>query len=179
MTRKTKLIISLILITLGVACRLLPHLWNFAPIAGIALFAGIYLGRRYAVVLPVASMFIGDLFIGFYDWKLMLAVYASFVLVGLIGVLIKKHKSLETVLAGSIMASVLFFLVTNFAVWQFSPWYAKSLQGLIQCYTMALPFFRNTFLGDLFYVVVLFGVYESIVIFANPVSYTHLTLPTN
>ena len=167
MTKQTKLIISLILIALGVACRLLPHLWNFAPIAGIALFAGVYLGRRYAVILPVVAMFIGDLFIGFYDWKLMLAVYGCFVLIGLLGTLIKKYKSVETVLAGSIVASVIFFLVTNFAVWQFSPWYAKSLAGLIHCFTMALPFFRNTLLGNVFYTVVLFGAYETVMILAK------------
>lgn len=164
MTKQTKLIISVILVSLGVFCRLLPHLWNFAPIAAIALFAGVYLGRRYAVVLPVLAMLVGDLFIGFYDWKLMLMVYISFVLIGLLGTLIKKYKSPETVVAGSIVASVIFFLATNWAVWQFSPWYAKSLAGLLQCYTLALPFFRNTMFGDLFYTSVLFGAYEAVVI---------------
>ena len=167
MTKQTKLIISVILVVLGVACRLLPHLWNFAPIAGIALFAGVYLGRRYAIILPVVAMSIGDLFIGFYDWKLMLAVYGSFALIGLLGTLIKKHKSVETVLAGSILASVIFFLATNWVVWQFSPWYAKSLAGLIHCFTMALPFFRNTLLGNLFYTSVLFGAYEVVVIWTK------------
>ena len=162
MSTKTKVFISLILVALGVACRLLPHFWNFAPIAAIALFAGVYLGRRYAVTLPIIAMFVGDLFIGFYDWKLMLVVYGSFIFVGLLGAAIRKQKSVETVLAGSIVASILFFLATNWAVWQFSPWYAKSGAGLIQSYTFALPFFRNTLLGDLFYTSVLFGAYESV-----------------
>lgn len=167
MTKETKLIIAIILVALGVACRLLPHLWNFAPVAAVALFSGVYLGRRYAVVLPIVTMLIGDLFIGFYDWKLMLTVYGCFVLIGLIGSLIKKYKSVETVFASSILASVLFFLATNWAVWQFSPWYARSLSGLIQCYTLALPFFRNTIFGDLFYIVVLFGAYETVLALAK------------
>ena len=167
MDKKTKIIISAILITLGVVCRLLPHIWNFAPIAAIALFAGVYLGRRYALVLPLLTMLIGDLFLGFYSWPVMLAVYVSFVLVGFLGTLIKKHKSVETVLAGSILASVIFFLATNWAVWQFSPWYAKNLAGLMQAFTMALPFFRNTLLGDLFYISVLFGAYEAVTILAK------------
>ncbi len=167
MTTKTKLVISVVLITLGVACRLLPHLWNLTPVAAIALFAGVYLGRRYAVVLPIATMAIGDLFIGSYEWKLMLVVYGSFIFIGLMGAWIKKHKSVETVLGGSIVASVLFFLATNWAVWQFSPWYAKNLVGLIHCYTLALPFFRNTLLGDLFYTSVLFGAYEAIMVWAK------------
>ncbi len=160
MNKKTKLIISFILIALGVACRLLPHLWNFAPVLAIALFSGIYLGRRYAVILPIIAMLIGDFFIGFYDWKLMGVVYASYILAGLIGSFVKKYKSVETVLASGISASVIFFLATNWAVWQFSPWYEKSLAGLIQCYTLALPFFRNAIFGDIFYVVILFGAYE-------------------
>ena len=160
MTKKTKLIISLVLIALGVACRLLPHVWNFTPIAAIALFAGVYLGRNYAIILPVAAMLIGDLFIGFYGWQMMAVVYASYALIGLSGVLIKKHKNMATVAAGGIFASVIFFLATNWAVWQFSSWYAKDLGGLMQCLTMALPFFRNTLLGNLFYISALFGAYE-------------------
>ncbi|MCG2697536.1 hypothetical protein L6307_00340, partial [Candidatus Parcubacteria bacterium] len=131
MSNKTKLIISIALIFLGVACRLMPHAWNFAPIAAIALFAGVYLGKNYAIGLPIIAMLIGDFFIGFYDWRLGLAVYGSYMIIGLLGLVIKKHKSFETVMAGSIVASVIFFIVTNWAVWQFSPWYAKSIAGLI------------------------------------------------
>ena len=167
MDKKTKLIIAAVLVVLGVTCRLLPHLWNFAPIAAIALFAGVYLGKKYAVLLPIIAMSIGDIFLGFYAWQMMIVVYASFVLIGLMGVWMKRHKSVETVLASSIVASVLFFLATNWAVWQFSPWYAHSLQGLIQSYTLALPFFRNTLLGNVFYTVVLFGAYEMVMIWAK------------
>lgn len=167
MTTKSKLIISIILVLIGVACRLLPHAWNFAPIAGIALFAGVYLGRNYAISLPVIAMVIGDLFIGFYELQLMIIVYGCYMVIGLLGTLIKKHKSMETVIAGSIVASVIFFLATNWAVWQFSPWYSKDLVGLVSCYTLALPFFRNTLFGNLFYVSVLFGAYEFIMIWAR------------
>lgn len=163
MDQKTKLIFSVFLIAIGVICRLLPHVWNFTPIAAIALFAGVYLGRNYALALPALTMLIGDFFIGFYDWKLMLAVYASYLLIGLLGVMIKKHKSVEIVGAGSLLGSVIFFIITNYAVWQFSPWYAKSVQGLVECYTLALPFLRNALLGDLFYAAVFFGAYEAVI----------------
>jgi len=166
MEKNNKIIISITLVAIGLVCRLLPHLWNFAPIAAIALFSGFYLGRRYAIILPLISMAIGDLFIGFYDFKMMLAVYISFALVGLFGFAVRKYKSLETVVASSIIASVAFYLITNYVVWQFSPWYARSFDGLIYCYTMALPFFRNTLMGDLFYVAVFFGAYEMVKILA-------------
>lgn len=160
MSTKSKILISILLVATGVATRLLPHLWNFAPIAGIALFAGAYLGRRYAIILPLVSLFIGDIFIGFYEWQLTLAVYGSFLLIGLGSAILQKHKNLFSVISLSLGSSILFFLVTNYAVWQFSPWYEKSVMGLIECYTMALPFFRGTVLGDMFYVGVFFGVYE-------------------
>jgi len=46
-------------------------------------------------------------------------------------------------------ASFLFFLISNLGVWWF--WYARTFSGLITCYTLALPFYRNTLLGDLFF----------------------------
>jgi len=160
MNQKNKIIISITLITFGLFFRLIPHPWNFIPISAIALFSGVYLGRFYALVLPILAIFLSDIFLGFYEWKLMLAVYGSFVLIGLIGQVIRKHKSLETILLGSLSASILFFLITNFAVWQFTSWYPKTLSGLIQCYILALPFFRNALLGDLFYTGIFFGAYE-------------------
>jgi hypothetical protein len=157
---KNKIVIFIILVGLGIILRLLPHPWNFTPIAAIALFAGVYLGKRYALSAPLLAMLVGDVFLGFYEWKLMAVVYASFAMAGLIGVFIRKRKSIRVVAAGTIAASTLFFLVTNFAVWQFSHWYPKTLAGLIQCYAMALPFFRSALLGDMFYVALFFGIYE-------------------
>ena len=65
---KNLIIISILLIILGFATRLLPHPANFAPITAIALFAGIYLPKRWAIILPLIAMFISDIFIGFYTW---------------------------------------------------------------------------------------------------------------
>ena len=149
---------------MGAAFRLLPHPWNFTPIAAVALFSGVYLGGKYAFSVPLLAMFLSDIFLGFYDWKLMLVVYGSFTLVGLMGLMIKKRKNPMTVLGGTLAASISFFLITNFAVWQFSFWYPKTLSGLFQCYLLALPFFRSALLGDLFYTGVLFGTYELILI---------------
>ena len=157
---KEQLIVILILVAVGVFYRLLPHPANFAPIAAVSLFSGFYFRRYFVFLVPILSMFLSDFFIGFYNWKLMVVVYASFVLIGFIGILIRKNKSILSVIGCSLMSSVLFFLLTNFAVWFFSAWYPHNLQGLESCYLMAVPFFRNTALGDLFYVSVVFGCYE-------------------
>jgi hypothetical protein len=52
-------------------------------------------------------------------------------------------------------SSIGFFALTNAAVWAFSPWYEKSLAGLLYCYTLALPFFKTMLYGDLVYGFVL------------------------
>ncbi len=159
---KNKIIIFVILVVLGFTFRLLPHSWNFTPIGAIALFSGFYFKKKYAFAIPVLAMFISDAFLGFYNWKLMPIVYGSFLLCVVLGFWLKKHKKWYTVAGTSIIAALLFFFITNFAVWIFTPWYAKTLSGVIQCYIMAIPFFRNTLLGNLFYVTVFFGAYEII-----------------
>jgi hypothetical protein len=152
---------ALILILTGAALRLLPHAPNFTPIATIALFGGVYLDKKMAFVLPIAAMIISDIFLGFYDLKLMAAVYGSFLFCVIIGFWLKKHKKWHAILGGSISCGLVFFLITNFAVWIFTPWYAKTFSGIIQCYLMALPFFKNDLLGNIFYAIVLFGAFES------------------
>lgn len=160
--------LALSLLTLGVILRLIPHPPNFAPISAIALFGGVYLARSYAIVLPVLAMFASDmlgealgLFPGFH--RTMPAVYGSFVLVGLIGLWIRSRKSVATIVGGTLAASILFFLVTNFAVWREGILYPPTWNGLVDAYVAAIPFFRNTLVGDLFYVGIFFGAYELVV----------------
>ncbi|MFA5070732.1 MAG: DUF6580 family putative transport protein [Patescibacteria group bacterium] len=143
--------------------RILPLPANFAPVAALALFGGVYLGKKYAILIPLAAEVIADIFIGFYEWPVMLTVWGSFILAGLIGLFIRKRKGLTTVFSGTLASSFLFFLTTNFAVWAAGAWYPKTLAGLGQCFAMAVPFFRNSVLGDLFFVGLFFGIYELVV----------------
>jgi len=164
-SKKVKIIefsIILLLILFGVTLRLLPHAPNFTPILAIALFGGFYFTKKIALILPITAMAVSDVFIGYYASELMIAVYGSFILCVLLGLWLKKNKRWQTVLGGSLLAAIIFFFVTNFAVWAFTPWYAKTFEGIIQCYFMALPFFRNTLLGTLFYVTIFFGAYEMV-----------------
>jgi len=144
----------------AIAARFLPHPPNFAPIAAIALFGVCFLPKRLALILPLLAMLISDFFIGFYHWPVMLAVYSSFLLVGLWGFWLKKRLKWHNTIFSAFLAGLVFFLITNFAVWVFTPWYSKTIAGLTQCFIMALPFFKNTLLGNLFYVSSLFGAYQ-------------------
>lgn len=158
----TKWIIPILLIIFGFALRLLPHPPNFAPIGALALFGGIYLPRRLALVIPLGAMILSDFFIGFYSLPIMLSVYLGFALMNVIGLWVREYKRFSTVLGGTLLGSTLFFLITNAAVWAFSTMYPPTFQGLLQSYIMAIPFFRNTLFGDLLYVGVLVGSYEAI-----------------
>jgi hypothetical protein len=139
--------------------RLIPHPPNFAPVAAMALFGGAYFTKKWAAFLvPITAMFVTDLFLGFHPT--MWAVYLSFVLIVMIGMLMIKQKKVTNIFFASVTASVLFFIITNFGVWLSTPYYAKTGTGLIACYTAAIPFFHQTFLSDLFFVAILFGLLE-------------------
>ena len=153
------ILVALGLILFALVVRLVFHLPDATPITAIALVSGFYLGRSWAVIVPLVALFLSDLLIGFYDWRVMLSVYGSFALIGALSYILKKYPTVLTGLALTATSSLLFFIVTNFAVWAFSPWYAKSLEGLLYCYTLGLPFYRNMFLGDALYTPLLFGVF--------------------
>ncbi len=140
--------------------RLLPHPPNFTPLAAMALAGGVYLDRRFALVIPLAALFLSDCIIGFHNT--ILFVYGSFAAIGFIGLWLKSHKKPAWIFAAAVGSSVLFFVVTNFAVWALDDgsFYPKTIPGLISCYIAAIPFFRNTMLGDIVYSAVVFGVFE-------------------
>ncbi len=149
-------------ILFGALLRVIPHAANFAPIGAVALFGGVYLKKRYALIVPIVAMVISDIFIGFDSLQSRLMVYGSFMLIGLLGLAIRNHKNIFTVVGGTLAGSTLFFLITNCVLFYSTKMYPHTLAGQIASYTNALPFFRATLLGDLFYVAVLFGAYEII-----------------
>ncbi len=136
-------LLSIIIVATGVFSRLIPHAPNIVPIGALMLFGGAYLPKKL-LWLPLLALFISDYFIGFYGSD-MLYVYASFVLTGLIGLLLRSRKKPFFVISGALSSSILFFIITNFGVW--APpnnWYPHTLNGLIQSYTMAITFFKNS-----------------------------------
>ncbi len=129
--------------------RILPHPYNFTPIGSMALFGGAILGRKFwSFIVPLAALFISDAIIGFHSG--MLSVYASFVLITTLGILFLKQVTFSRVFVLSLVSSILFFLVTNFAVWYGSSFYAQSFGGLVSSYVAGLVFYQNSFFGNLF-----------------------------
>ena len=131
------------LVILALFSRLLPHPPNFAPITGIALFTGHHFAnKRLALFIPIFCMFITDLYLGIHS--LMPIVYLSFVMISILGI---RAKSIS--LGIVVGASSIFFIITNLGVWYFN--YPLNWAGFTSCFILAIPFFVNSLMGDLFY----------------------------
>ncbi|RPG54811.1 MAG: hypothetical protein EVA36_00825 [Flavobacteriales bacterium] len=151
---RNKNILIASIIILAVLSRIVPHPPNFAPITGIALFSSKKIKNKlFGVILPIIPLFISDLFIGLSFINIF--VYLSFIIIYFLGTIATKID-VKTVF----LSSVIFFILTNLGVWYLG--YPKNIEGLITCFTLAIPFFINTILGDLFYSFILFRSYKAV-----------------
>jgi predicted Fe-S protein YdhL (DUF1289 family) len=149
--------------------RLIPHPPNFTPVIAVAIMSGVFFKNIYlSLGILLISMLLADAFIGFYSN--IIFVYLSLFLVTFIFYKISKKINFKNLLFYSFGSSIIFFVISNFGVWALGnpavnniP-YEKNIEGLIQCYVLAIPFFANTFL--------------STVIFAYPAIYIYKSLPT-
>lgn len=160
-----------LLVLVAAATRLMPHPYNFSPLGAIALFSGALLTRRWlAIVLPITAAFASDLVINntlyaeYYEGFVWMAegsgwMYLIYGLIAVLGMFVLRTVSLGRVLGGSLGASILFFIASNFICWPGNPFYAQDLGGLMTCYAAGVPFFPGTVAGDLVYSAALFGGY--------------------
>ena len=173
MNSRNLLLVGMVL--LAAFARLLPHPPNFTPIGAMALFGAAHFRSRWVgIVVPLLAMLLSDLGLeiagrlgllggwmatgsGFHLG--MIYVYGSILLIGLLGLLLRRHKSVASVGAAVLGSAMLFFVVTNFGVWLEGLIYPRTAEGLLACYVAAIPFFHWTLLGDAFYATVLFGAF--------------------
>ena len=159
------LVLALIFVV-GFSSRfLLADVPNFKPVAALALFGGFYFQRSTLAVLGlVAILMISDFFLGSYSLSIAISVYVSLGLGVWLGRRFKGSESSSPlaryggVAAASFVMAVVFFLFTNLAVW--GAWYPATSQGLVACYVSAIPFFKFTVAGNLFFSVAAFGTYD-------------------
>ena len=138
---------------------------NFAPIAAIALCAAAYFPRRYKFSVPMIALLISDIVLNvhyrfsFFN-PFVLSHYLGFAIIGCLGLLLQSRASWKTLLPGSVVASLIFYVVTNSVSWIYDPGYTKNFAGLIQALTVGLPqysatpswmFFRNSLVSDLIF----------------------------
>jgi hypothetical protein len=153
---KTRFLVIAGLILAAAASRVIPHPPNFSPLTAMALLGGAYFAeKRWAFVVPLAALFISDVMIGLY--AIMPVVYGCFALIVCLGFWLRTRRTAVPIACAVLAGSLLFFLITNFAVWAWGTLYPKTIEGLLTCYVAAIPFFGNTVLGDVAYSVTLFG----------------------
>jgi hypothetical protein len=161
------------LVALASLAQLLPHPPNFTPVGAVALFGAAHFRSRWAAFLvPLAGLLVSDAALevttrfdllggwlargrGFYPG--MGVVYGAFALVIALGLLLRRKRTALAVGGCTLAGSVVFFLVTNLAVWAGGLLYPKTVEGLLTCYREAIPFFGWTLLGDACYATALFG----------------------
>ncbi|MDP2600792.1 MAG: hypothetical protein Q8P84_08705 [Deltaproteobacteria bacterium] len=152
-------------IVVATLARLLPHPANMTPVGAVSLVSGSKLNGMYKWVVPFVALALSDALLGIFKnvtpWdSVTFFIYGAFAINIFLGRFIAgQHRYLK--LGGlSVFASLQFFLLTNFGVWMQGLLYPKTVAGLAQCYTMALPFLTNTLLGDLVWSLALFTVIE-------------------
>lgn len=141
MKQKENLIVLFILI--AVWFRLIPHLPNFTPVTSLALFSGIMLKRKWlSISIPLVAMILSDLVLGFSSISMW--VYLGFISISMVGWFLDKMNTKSILLS-----SLIFFIISNFGVWMLD--YSHTIEGLMMCYTLAIPFFGYSIIGDLFW----------------------------
>jgi hypothetical protein len=173
---RTGVLIAMIAFAVGVrlAIFFVPGVfpYNFTPVESIALFGGAYFAdRRLAFIAPLGAMLAADAVIAASLSDVQLgywvqsapAIYASIALTVFGGFGLRNRVNATRVAGFSFASAVLFFLVTNFAVWLFAASGNGSpacVVGLVPCYVAAIPFFQGTLAGTLVWSAILFGGFE-------------------
>ena len=149
-----KIILITLIIFLISLSRIFPHPPNFTPILALAIFGGAFLpNKKTALFLPISTMFLSDLIIGFHSQ--IYAVYVAIIILSLLGNMIKT-KNIKNLAITGFAGSLIFFMITNFSVWLSGVLYPLTIDGLLQCYIMAIPFFHNTLISTLLFLGILF-----------------------
>jgi hypothetical protein len=124
----------------------------------VAIMSGRALSKRTAVLTVIGAMLVSDFVLSItYGYPLLssisLFVYGAFLMQALIGRLLRNPKG--GTLIAAFTGACIFFLVTNFGVWLQGMLYPRTIEGLMQCYVMALPFFKMTLLGNMIWTPIL------------------------
>ena len=161
------------LILILALARLIPHPPNFTPIIAVAIMSGYFFKNiNLSFLTLVVAMLIGDLFIGFYEN--MIFVYASLLLITFVFYKISNKINFKSLFIYGFVGSLIFFIISNFGVWALgSPGvydivYEKNLNGLVECYILAIPFFGNTFLSTVIFAYPAIFIYKSLAARASP-----------
>lgn len=166
-----KFLFAVLLIILGILFRTVWHVGpNVEFVTAAALLSGRYLGRKWAVAVPLAIMALTDLVIG--TTYIFLFTWSAYIVIGLLASQLLnvncQLSNVKCVLYASSLgvgASIWFYLFTNFGVWFLDDWgmYSPTFKGLIDAYIMGIPFLRYNIIGNLVFVPSFFLAVEYVI----------------
>lgn len=168
-------IIIYFIILVAIASRFVPHMVNLSAITAIGIFSAVYLTKKEAIGITLIARLVSDLFLGFFSWPLMVAVYISHLAGIVFGLWIKKSNELNggqtftrwaKIIFSGFGSAFVFYIVTNFVAF-YPEFYPQNISGLIASYANGLPFLRGTLVGDVGYTIALFGTFALVKSLAN------------
>ena len=137
------------------ASRFIPHPPNFTSLIALSFYIPAILGIRYLPPL-IISFAATDVIIGLHS--ITFFTWGSVIIIGLISVYFTS--SILSRLSGALLGALIFYLISNFGVW-ITGSYGYTIEGLIACYTLALPFFGYTLVST----IVFSSIIESVIYF--------------
>ena len=145
---------SYLKISAGIFCalaasRFIPHPPNFTSLMALSFYVPALLGIRYLPAL-ILSFLITDLFIGFHSVTLF--TWGSVIIIGLSAKFFLTSRLSR--IMGALTGAAIFFVITNFGVWSLGA-YGYTIEGLMACYTLALPFFGNTLVSTIIFAAII------------------------
>ena len=165
---------SALVVILIAASRLMSHTDNFVPVFAMILFASVHLKNKLqAILISIGALWLSDLYINnwgkyaeYHNEFIFISSpfnYLSYLLIALIGFkLFQNTISIKKVFGSSLFVGVVFFIVSNFGVWISGSLYPLTFDGLLSCYTAAIPFFRSTLSSNMLFSFILFGGYYAL-----------------
>tara|TARA_Y100000992_G_scaffold283916_1_gene233620 strand:- start:89 stop:583 length:495 start_codon:yes stop_codon:yes gene_type:complete len=132
--------------------RFIPHPPNFTSLITLSFYVPAILGVKFIPII-ILSFLVTDIFLGFHNT--LLFTWGSAALIGYISIFL-NHSPLKR-LTGVTIGALLFFIVTNFGVWILGETYSKNIDGILVCYTLALPFFLNSLVSTIVFSSVIEG----------------------
>ncbi len=166
-----------LMILMAAVSRLLPHPPNFTAVGAMGLFGAAFFNRKvFAFIIPIAAMFLTDLFLNNVVYAQYMPegqsfmlftegsswIYGAIALTIFAGLFVLNKVNTANVVVGSLISALIFFFLTNFGLWMSGNMYPNNAAGLGACFAAGLPFLLNSILGNLFYGGILFGSYYAI-----------------
>jgi hypothetical protein len=169
-TTPFSMLLTLILLLSGIFFRLIrvdlapESLPNFAPLMAAALCGAVFIPGWLGLVVPIVALLVSDALLNVHygvpvvSTQLLWTLPGYLIAVGLGWMIRERRGGLLAILGGTLVASVLFYLITNTGSWLGLAAYPQNFTGWIQSLTVGLPgypptwvFFRNSLVSDLLF----------------------------